>query len=139
MRDTDVYGIPSLLDTDFIECGNTNTAGFAGLEASIDLIAQIGVPAIFAHVNRYLDALEAGLVERGFESLRAKDPAQRSAILSALPPAGISVVNLQRALGGHGISCSIPDGLLRFSPHWPNALDEIGDVLSAIDASCAGP
>jgi cysteine desulfurase/selenocysteine lyase len=131
------YDRPIRKRADFVEGGNVNTAGLAGLEASIDLIEQIGVPAIFAHVGRYLDALEAGLVERGFESLRSRDPAQRSGILGVLPPRGVSVVDLHREISARGVGCSIPDGVLRFSPHWPNALGEVGDVLAAVDGSLA--
>ena len=28
---------------------------------------------------------------------------------------------------------AIPDGRLRFAPHWPNALDEVQVVLGALD------
>jgi cysteine desulfurase / selenocysteine lyase len=122
---------------DFLEAGNGNTAGLAGLEAALDLILEIGVPAIFEHVNRYHDALEAGLVERGFVSLRAKDPRRRSGILSVVVPEGISVVELQRELGVRGVSCALPDGVLRFTPHWPNHPEEIPVVLGAVDESVA--
>ncbi len=79
------YDRPVRARADFLEGGNVNTAGLAGLEAAVDLLLLIGVPAIFAHVNGILDALEPGLVERGFRSLRAKDLRQRSCTLA--PPA----------------------------------------------------
>jgi cysteine desulfurase / selenocysteine lyase len=123
--------------TDFLEEGNVNTAGLAGLEAAIDLLQQLGVPAIFAHVNRILDALEGPLVDRGFRSVRAKDPRQRSCVLSLEPPPGVSVVDLQRLLGQRGVSVSIPDGLLRITPHWPNSVDQAGPLLAAVDAALA--
>ncbi len=101
------------------------------------LILQLGVPAIFAHVNAILDALEHGLLERGFRSLRSADRRQRSCTLSVLPPAGVSPVELQRLLGARGVSCAVPDGLLRFTPHWPNDLGQVSDVLAAVDAELA--
>ena len=118
---------------DFLEAGAFNSAGFEALHASIKLIEQLGVPAIFAHITGYIDALEAGLLTRGFTSRRAADPAARSGILSVLPPTGVSVVALGEALGSRGISATTPDGNLRFSPHWPNHRDEIPAVLAAID------
>jgi cysteine desulfurase/selenocysteine lyase len=33
-----------------------------------------------------------------------------------------------------GIACAIPDGVLRFSPHWPNALSEVPVILAEVDA-----
>jgi selenocysteine lyase/cysteine desulfurase len=117
------------------EGGNVNTAGFAGLEASVDLLLSLGVAAIHVHVNHILDALEEGLVARGFSSLRASAPAQRSCTLSVAPPKGVSAVGLHRQLGDRGVACSIPDGLLRFTPHWPNDAGQVAQVLAAVDAS----
>ncbi len=124
---------------DFVEGGAYNTIGGAALAASLDLILELGVPAIFEHVQRYIDELEDGLRSRGFTSLRARETAGRSGILSVLPPNAGDVIGLQRALGERGISCSTPDGLLRFSPHWPNALTEIPGVLAAVDAALGNP
>jgi cysteine desulfurase/selenocysteine lyase len=132
------YDRPIRKSADFVEVGNCNAMGLAALEASVDLILSIGVPAVFEHVNRYLDTLEAGLLERGFSSARSRALGRRSGILSVSPPArGISVVDLHRELGERGVMCAIPDGLLRFTPHWPNSLDEVPAVLAALDESLA--
>jgi hypothetical protein len=42
-----------------------------------------------------------------------------------------------RALRERLVFASMPDGLLRFAPHFANALSEIPLVLDAIDASLA--
>jgi len=131
------YDRPIKKRADFLEGGNVNTAGLAGLGAALDLILQLGVPEIFAHVNGILDPLEAGLLERGFHSLRSRDPRQRSCTLSMLPPRAESAVELHRLLGARGVSCSVPDGLLRFTPHWPNDLGQVSEVLAAVDGSIA--
>lgn len=117
----------------FLEGGAPQEALFAGLAASTTLLLGLGVQDIFEHLQRYHDQLDAGLLDRGFTSLRASDPAARSGTLSALPPAGHDVVTLQASLSEQGISTTIPDGRLRFSPHWPNALTEVPMVLDAID------
>jgi hypothetical protein len=57
----------------------------------------------------------------------------RSGILAVRPPAGLDAAALARALRDRGVACSSPDGRLRFAPHWPNALDEVPRVLSALD------
>ncbi|MEZ4312779.1 MAG: aminotransferase class V-fold PLP-dependent enzyme [Polyangiaceae bacterium] len=131
------YDRPLKRTIDMIEGGNTNTAGFAALEASLDLIQKLGVPAIHAHVNAYHDALEPQLTARGFESLRSKDPARRSGSLCLRAPEGVSVVDVQHDLSAAGISCACPDGKLRFSPHWPNALAEVPVIVAEIDAILA--
>jgi selenocysteine lyase/cysteine desulfurase len=129
------YDRPIRKRADFLEAGNLSAMSFAALGASLGLIQQLGVPAIYSHVNAYLDPLEAGLVERGFESLRSKYPERRSCILGVHPPPGVPLVALHQALVAHGVACSIPDGVLRFAPHWPNALTEVDTVLLMVDAA----
>ncbi len=124
---------------DFLEGGSYNTIGCAALAASLDLLLTLGIPAIFEHVQRYLDELEHGLCARGFTSLRARSVHERSGILSVLPPSPGDVIDLQRTLGERGVACSTPDGVLRFSPHWPNARAEIPGVLAAVDAALGIP
>lgn len=119
------------------EGGNMNTAGLAALEASIDLIQQIGVPRIYEHVNHILDALEPRLVERGFQSRRSPELDKRSCTLGVLPPPGVSVVDLARELGARGVSCSTPDGVLRFTPHFPNDVGQVDEVMRAVNESLA--
>src|SRR5690606_30897796 len=65
------YDRPLKRSADVVEGGACNAVGYAALEAAVDLIASLGVEAIHAHANTYLDALEPALVDRGFESLRS--------------------------------------------------------------------
>lgn len=127
------YDRPFKRGAPMFESGALNTVGLAGLEASIAAIEAIGVEPIFAHVGRYLDALEPELVARGFRSERSADPARRSGMLCVVPPEGVSLPSLYRALGERGVACSTPDGRLRFAPHWPNAIEEVARVIAALD------
>lgn len=120
---------------DFVEGGAPNTIGAAALAASLDLILELGVPAIYTHVQTYLDELEAGLRELHFTSLRSALPDERSGILAVLPPHPVDLIALHHRIREHGVVCSTPDGKLRFAPHWPNARAEIPGVLAAIDAA----
>lgn len=120
-----------------LEIGTTNVAGLAGLGASLELLSHLGVPAIHAHLEGYLDALERGLVERGFTSLRADAPALRSTLLSVSVPADVRLSKLAAGLRDKGVICNTPDGLMRFAPHWPNSHDEVPTVLGAVDRTLA--
>ena len=124
------YDRPIRKRADWIEYGAPNAIGCAALEASVDLIMQVGVPALFAHANVYLDVLEAGLVERGFVS--ARDPVGKSCILSVRPREGVSLGALYKQLTAAGIACTTPDGWLRFAPSWPNSAAEPELVLDAL-------
>jgi selenocysteine lyase/cysteine desulfurase len=127
------YDRPLKRTAEVFEAGAQNAAGLVALEASVGLIAQLGPAAIHAHVGAWLDLLEAGLVARGFRSLRAPRPEARSNILSLLPPPGVDLPGLLRALHRRGVVAAMPDGRLRFGPHWPNALSEVPAVLDALD------
>ncbi|MDZ7789148.1 MAG: aminotransferase class V-fold PLP-dependent enzyme [Xanthomonadales bacterium] len=115
------------------EAGTPNTLGAAGLEASLGLIEDIGVPVVLEHVQRWHDALEPGLVERGFESARMDCVQGRSGILSVRPDDPSLAPAWVQALARRSVACASPDGWIRFSPHWPNALDEPPRVLEAVD------
>lgn len=133
------YDRPIRQRADFLEVGGVNVIGFAALEASVGLIARLrereGAAAIHAHANAYLDRLEEGLRARGFTSLRAPQPERRSCILGVLPPAGRSVKAVWAHLRDHGVAATMPDGVLRFAPHWPNHPDEVPFVLDVVDAA----
>jgi cysteine desulfurase/selenocysteine lyase len=129
------YDRPVRRRADFLEAGAYNSVGLHALQASVSLIEQIGVSPIFSHITAYLDALEAGLLAQGYTSLRAADPAARSGILSVYPPDGIDPVALAADLNARGIGVTLPDGRLRFAPHWPNSLDELPAVLEATGAA----
>ena len=129
------YDRPIRRRADIVENGVSNAMGFAALEASVALISQLGIPAISAHVATYLDRLETGLVERGFVSLRSPERAAQSGILAVLRSGGAPAHDLVKPLCALGISCTGPDGVLRFSPHWPNAWDEVPHVLAAVDSA----
>ncbi len=131
------YDRPLRRRADLVESGVAGTTALAALDASTALIAALGVETIAAHVQRYHDRLEPVLVHAGFRSLRATDPAARSAILSVAPPKGRSHAAIADALAKQGVSVACPDGLVRFSPHWPNALEEIDAIAAAIRSAAA--
>lgn len=131
------YDSPFRRGAHAMEIGTNNVIGLAALDASLELLSQLSVPAIHAHVEAYLDRLETGLVERGFRSHRTGAPALRSTILSVAIPEGLRLSKLAGALRERGVICNTPDGLMRFAPHWPNAIDEVPGVLDAVDQALA--
>lgn len=118
-----------------LEGGSSSTLGFAAMEAGLDPILALSTPAIHSHVNGYLDLLEPEITARGFKSQRAVEAERRSGILSFEPPAGVSATDLVMQLRARGVFASMPDGLLRFAPHFPNSVSEIETVVAALDAA----
>lgn len=136
------YDRPLREDAAVFEGGAPNVLGLLGLEASLSLIEQLGVPAIEAHIQRCIDPLDAGLRARGFLSRRAPDAARRSGVLAVQPQVeahgpNVTVARLAAELNRRGIAVTTPDGHLRFAPHWPNQPAEAEVVLGALDEAVA--
>ncbi len=131
------YDNPLKTSAQVFEIGTTNVLGIAALGLSVESLRELGVDAIHNHTNAYLDALEQGLVERGFASHRSRAATARSTLLSVEAPDGVPPTRLSAELGRRGVVCNTPDGLVRFSPHWPNHLGEVRQVLDAVDEAVA--
>ena len=131
------YDNPLKRSAQAFETGTSNIIGLAAIGASLELLGELGVPAIHQHGDAYLQALETGLVGRGFQSHRATAPALRSTLLGVTVPADIRLSKLAGGLRDRGVIVNTPDGLMRFAPHWPNAHDEVPHVLDAVDDALA--
>lgn len=123
------YDRPMRQDAAFVEGGTQPALGYAILDRSLDLLLELTPEAIFEHVNAYLDELERGLEALGLVSVRPSQRDARSTILSLELPPELPLKALWSALSERGILCATPDGYLRFSPHWPNPLSELPEVL----------
>ena len=63
-------------------------------------------------------------------------PEQIAGRLSVRPPAGLAAREVRDHLLRAGVAVAIPDGAIRFAPHWPNDPDrELDGVASALDAA----
>jgi selenocysteine lyase/cysteine desulfurase len=135
------YDRPLRSDLRVFEGGMLSSVSISALDVAVGMLLTLGAAAIHAHVNAYLDVLEPALVARGFASLRAPDLARRSCILGVRPPASADrnadAAGWVTRLAAHGITCSSPDGVLRFAPHFANSLDEVPKILAAVDAVLA--
>ena len=113
------------------EPGTLPTDHIIGLSASLDLLADIGAETALRRVLELVTVLADGLRLRGWE-IATPEPF-RSGILGAVPP-----VRDARAwasdLEARGVIVSPREGLVRFSPHVGNDLDEIEKALSVVDA-----
>ncbi len=124
-------------DARLFEGSAQNVLGFAALDAALQLLLSIGVDRIWTHIQSYHDELEPALVGRGFSSLRSARPEHRSGSVCFRAPLGVDPVALQRGLVERGVACGLPDGVLRFSPHWPNQVREVGGIVERLDSVLA--
>jgi cysteine desulfurase / selenocysteine lyase len=102
------------------------------LEAGMTPILELGPAAIFGHLQGYLDRIEPEMVALGFTSLRCTRLDGRSCILSFELPPGVDVTRLVPALRDRSVLASMPDGLLRFAPHYYARAHEPELVVEAV-------
>jgi len=123
------YDRPLRSDVQGFEIGSSSALSQVALEASLNLLLDLGVERILAHVTRFLDQLEPQLAFLGWKSLRQAK--HTSGILSLRPPPGTDLISWERALRERGVQISTPDGWIRLAPHWPNSLEEVPLVVEA--------
>ncbi|HET7503333.1 MAG TPA: aminotransferase class V-fold PLP-dependent enzyme [Kofleriaceae bacterium] len=113
------------------EVGAMNHAGICGLEASIELLARVGIERIEARILALTAQLADGLRSRGYELLSPEDDGERSGIVAfhhrGIDPDGLAI-RLRRA----GIVVSPMSGWVRCAPHFYNEPQDIENALSAL-------
>ncbi|MDJ0806532.1 MAG: aminotransferase class V-fold PLP-dependent enzyme [Gammaproteobacteria bacterium] len=113
------------------ECGSPNMLGIHALSASLDLLLEQGIDSVqqrIAHLTAYM--VEA--VDRlGFELLSPRQPERRGGILTFRVPERDNQA-LQRHLMQQQVICAYRGGGLRFSPHFHQASDGIGQAFERL-------
>jgi selenocysteine lyase/cysteine desulfurase len=102
-----------------------------GARAAIDLVLEIGIEAIRDAAMEVANALADGLDSIGWR-VASPRPLQ-SPIVGATPPnVESTILNWHRTLEEHGIVCAPREGLLRFSPHFYNTMEEAERVVNVL-------
>jgi selenocysteine lyase/cysteine desulfurase len=121
------------------DLGSYNYAGANALEVSLDLIAQVGVPAIEQHVLTLARAFTAGLHTHGLPVMSGQvDKHFSQVVLAGKSSPDTATEALLQALHAylfdHRVKASIRHGRLRFAFHFYNTRDEVEHVLGLIGA-----
>ena len=102
---------------------------FAGMNASVGLLLELGIEKI----RRHLLGLHAPLLDWAARSgAQVVSPSGdcRSGILCLAPT---NVTDAFRALKGAHVICSMREGAIRFSPHAYNTIDEMERVVQVLE------
>jgi len=125
------YKLELLPDSSRFEFGTANFLGIAALSASVELLHEIGVPVIEAHLLGLGERLVEGLSEQGLTFMGTADRRHWSGIYSF---SGKQTGKLFEYLQNKGIVYSLRNGLLRIAPHFYNTKDEIEELIEAVRA-----
>jgi selenocysteine lyase/cysteine desulfurase len=114
------------------ETGVLNLHGIAAAGASLDILTQVGLPAIEAHVLSLADHLAEGLAMRGCDIMSARtNVLERSPIVVFRHPE-LSASACHHKLIEAGVIVSLREGAVRASPHFYNTNDDIDRLLDAL-------
>lgn len=112
------------------DIGTPNILGIVALNATLKLLAEVGIDRISTRITQLIDALIVHMNERGYELSASTDPSHRSGIVVAkIPDAHRIAETLQK----EGIVVTERGGGLRIAPHFYNTLEEIELAAKAID------
>jgi selenocysteine lyase/cysteine desulfurase len=119
------------------DLGIYNFAGANAVEASLDLLAGVGVPAIEAHVLMLARSLTTGLLDLGLPVMSGQvDPHFSHVVvvgkIDSDPEIRVLLESLMDHLMAQQVKLSMRQGRLRFSFHAYNTQEEVDRVLSMI-------
>jgi selenocysteine lyase/cysteine desulfurase len=108
---------------------------FAGMNASLGLILELGVERIQSHLQRLHEPVLAWAERTGVRVASPLD-AHGSGILCIAPD---EVVEVFRRLKAARIICSLREGAIRLSPHAYNTVEEMERVADVLEGREHGP
>lgn len=130
------YEFKFLDDARRFEPGSYNVAGILGMGATLELMHEIGVPAIWSSIHTLTTRLCNGLEARGYRvfSPRSRE-SECSGIVSFLPPAERTVPPMPRIVADleeKSIYIVTREGRLRASPHFYNTESQVDALIAAL-------
>jgi cysteine desulfurase/selenocysteine lyase len=104
---------------------------FAGMNASLGLLLELGIGNIGSHLRRLHEPVLTWAADAGARVTSPRGE-RGSGILCVAPP---DVGFAFRALRTAGIVCSLREGAIRLSPHAYNTMDDMQRVVNALEKS----
>lgn len=113
------------------ESGSLNVGGIAALGASLELLLEIGIPAIQDRVIELTDYLCERAKKIGLEVYSSRRPEDKSGIVSMVAP-HTDPIQLVRRFKKECVIINQRAGRLRVSPHFYNSQDEINRLIDLL-------
>ncbi|MGH7714126.1 MAG: aminotransferase class V-fold PLP-dependent enzyme [Gemmatimonadaceae bacterium] len=104
---------------------------FEGMNASLELLHEVGFDVVVARVRALADRIVAWSQSRkDVRLVTPSDPARRAGVISIIPPdpAGVSA-----RLTNAKVTHSLREGAIRLSPHFYQTIDEIDTALQIME------
>ncbi len=125
------YYAPLRPDARRYEPGTLNQVGIVGLQASAELLLEVGVDAIGERVLALSSRLARGVAEKGYQILGTREPSETSGIV-AFSKDGVDALSAGQQLLERKIVIGPREGFLRAAPHFYTTEDEIDALVEAL-------
>lgn len=113
------------------ECGSPNLLGIHALEASLSLLEEVGLDAVWKALRSRVDYTIEQIDRAGYTLLTPRDPDRRAGIVTFSVP-GTAPEALHRALMAHRVLCAPRGGGIRFSPHFYTPFEVIEGAFRVV-------
>ena len=130
-RDFLDYDLTQKPDATRFEEGSYNSVGLYGLNAAINLLLDIGIPAIETHILELTAGLIAGLEAKGYRVITPKKDLERAGIV-IFESEQYTPTELYEMLYAENIITAERGSGLRASPHFYNTASEIDRLLEVL-------
>jgi selenocysteine lyase/cysteine desulfurase len=114
------------------ETGTAPISLIHGLEASLRLLNEVGIPSIHAYLETLTDYLCERLQSLDYEIVSPRRSGEKSQIVSIRHKGGLSPMELYAHLKKRKIVTAPRGDRLRISPHFYNSFAEIDELLKAL-------
>jgi len=114
------------------ETGTGPVALIHGLEASLKLLHEVGIPHIQAHLETLTDHLCERLRDIQYEIVSSRRAGEKSQIVCIRHTGGLSSMDLYTHLKKRNIITAPRGDRLRISPHLYNTMEEMDELVKAL-------
>lgn len=102
---------------------------FAGMNASLELIHELGPAAVASHVTGLAELMVEGARDAGVELVTPLESARRAGIVCLRPR---DAKDVSARLRAKGVVHSYREGAIRFAPHIYNTPDEVRSAVAIV-------
>ena len=113
------------------EPGTLNVIGSFGLRASMELLLEVGIPAVSKAIVAVTDRLAEGARAKGYEVLGERKPETAAGIVCLRKP-GVDARVTHAHLRDRGMFGAPRQGWVRLSPHFYVSLEDADRVVEAL-------
>jgi cysteine desulfurase/selenocysteine lyase len=114
------------------ESGTAPISLIHGLEASLKLLGEVGIPLIQTYLEKLTDHLSEQLRGLNYEMVSSRKPGEKSQIVCIRHKGGLSPMELYSHLKKRNIVTAPRGDRLRISPHFYNSFAEIDELVAAL-------